>query len=126
MKKNCQECGQPLSGRSDKRFCDDACRAQFHHKNQAPDEALKQINRILKRNYQILDQLLKQSNTKTHVVPLMQMHFLGFSSCFFTHIDPNLPNTFFCYDICFSNDTNGMVKIYRAPYSFMQSTNFAA
>src|SRR5690606_5358857 len=57
--KQCQQCGRPLKGRTDKRFCNDDCRNNFNRAkrrkitDQAPD-TIPEIIRIIKRNYQIL------------------------------------------------------------------------
>ena len=60
--KNCESCGKPLRGRTDKRFCNDYCRHLYHNKNRAGDEDLVRIiNRTLKRNRQILKEILEPS-----------------------------------------------------------------
>jgi hypothetical protein len=57
-KKVCLDCEQPLRGRSDKKFCDDNCRTNFHNQiKQEEEKTLRQINSILKRNRSILVRL---------------------------------------------------------------------
>jgi hypothetical protein len=56
---NCESCGKPLRGRSDKRFCNDYCRHLYHNKRRSTNEKnIKKINGALKRNRQILKELL--------------------------------------------------------------------
>lgn len=51
----CQSCEKPLRGRSDKKFCNDYCRHLHHNKNRTEEDgSLKRINSILRRNRQIL------------------------------------------------------------------------
>jgi hypothetical protein len=35
----CEQCGQPVRGRQDKRFCRDACRTRFGRERKAIEEA---------------------------------------------------------------------------------------
>jgi hypothetical protein len=57
--RNCQYCDKPLSGRSDKTFCDDSCRNNFNKQKRKaekvqPHPSAKAIFRIIIRNYEIL------------------------------------------------------------------------
>lgn len=52
---NCRECGVPLKGRSDKRFCDDACRNAYHNqRTQGERRELQYTHQKLRRNYRLL------------------------------------------------------------------------
>jgi hypothetical protein len=54
----CENCGKPLFGRSDKRFCNDGCRNNFNRNNALLErknhENLPEIFKTIKRNYEIL------------------------------------------------------------------------
>lgn len=51
----CLECGNPLFGRSDKKFCDDACRNAYNNKqNKDKTNLMRNINNLLRKNYRIL------------------------------------------------------------------------
>jgi len=55
----CENCGKPLFGRTDKRFCNDGCRNAFNRKKIADlragdHENIPEIFRIIKKNYEIL------------------------------------------------------------------------
>ena len=49
MKKQCLECGEPLQGRVDKRFCGDYCRNTYHNRsNRGASAIIRQVNRVLR------------------------------------------------------------------------------
>jgi len=55
----CLACGEPIRGRSDKRFCDDGCRNTYNNKlNSIPNNFVRQINAVLKKNRRILEETL--------------------------------------------------------------------
>ena len=85
-KRYCQECGVPLKGRRDQKYCADQCRNQFNNRNYAKKLAQqRQINRILLQNQQILALDLKAK---------------GYHFDFHTHHKQakNGQLYFFCYD----------------------------
>lgn len=50
------DCGEPLIGRADKKFCDDACRANYNNRRNSEESGyLRKVNNILKRNRKILE-----------------------------------------------------------------------
>jgi hypothetical protein len=49
MNRFCLDCQEPLIGRSDKKFCNDACRSNFNNKLKTQDQNyVRRINAILK------------------------------------------------------------------------------
>ncbi len=65
MERTCLDCGQPIIGRADKKFCDDACRS--NHNNRVVNEKtayLRNVNTILKRNRNILEKLNPDGKVK--------------------------------------------------------------
>lgn len=64
----CLECGEKLVGRTDKRFCSDACRNLYHyHANNAPINYVRNVVNALKRNRRILSELNTGPEGKTKV-----------------------------------------------------------
>ena len=62
--KNCAECGDPMLGREDKRFCSDGCRSTFNNKvNRDSNNFMRNINNLLRRNYRILNELNTDGDT---------------------------------------------------------------
>ena len=54
----CKQCGKNITGRLDKKFCDDYCRNTYNNQNKRDDELLIQgINRIIRKNRRILKTL---------------------------------------------------------------------
>lgn len=81
----CLHCKAPLYGRSDKKFCDDGCRNLYHNKrNRIKQQTIRNINRILARNYSLLksmEDVSQQQFTREDLV------LKGFNFKYFTSID---------------------------------------
>lgn len=89
----CENCGKPLFGRTDKRFCNDSCRNQFNRnkRNQKKTSDLgsfQEISEIIKQNYQILSsyQSLKIGNESMFIVNREELVRKGYHFKFFTSI----------------------------------------
>lgn len=84
MATNCKECGKPLVGRIDKKFCNDQCRFLYNNKKKRVHEAaILNINQILRKNRTIIKSLNPVGKTTVRRSLLKNM---GFSFDFFTHI----------------------------------------
>ena len=82
--KPCLQCGEPVSGRADKKFCDDLCRSNFNNKlNSDCTAEMRNINNILRRNRRILDSLVKPDGKSK--VPRINLADQGFNFRFYTH-----------------------------------------
>ena len=58
MEKSCLQCGDKISGRSDKKFCSDYCRNAFNNdQNRDVNNYVRNINNILRKNRRILAEL---------------------------------------------------------------------
>lgn len=98
MERVCQECGQEVVGRSDKRFCDDQCRSSFYNKeNRQSINSIRKINNILRNNRKILELLNPKEKT---VVSRKTLLDHGFSFTYFTNLySTKSGKTYhFCYD----------------------------
>lgn len=81
----CLDCHKPISGRRDKKFCDDQCRNNYNNKQlgELPAE-VKNINLILRKNRRILEELLPpEGMTK---VPAKTLLTKGFDLTYHTHL----------------------------------------
>jgi hypothetical protein len=99
---NCLDCGEPLKGRIDKKFCDDYCRNHYNNIQKAKstqNNAVRMINNFLLRNRRILESLLPagEDKMKANRDRLQQE---GFHFKYITHSHTNkVGKTFFyCYD----------------------------
>ena len=82
--KTCAECGKPLLGRSDKKFCDDNCRSSFHNGiDSGSRNLMRNINYILRKNRRILAELNPNEKSKANKDKLLK---LGFDFNYFTSI----------------------------------------
>ena len=83
---NCIECGEKIVGRSDKKFCNDACRNAYNNKqNKDSTNLMRNINNKLRKNYRILLDLNSNEDGKTKTTK-EKMKNLGFDFEFFTQL----------------------------------------
>lgn len=76
MKKNCLECGEPFSGRIDKKFCSDYCRNSFNNKiNKESKNLIRNINNRLRKNHRVLSNLNTSGKTKVTRRKLLDANF---------------------------------------------------
>lgn len=84
MKRECLECGEQFSGRSDKKFCTDYCRNSYNNKIDTESKNLiRNTNNRLKKNYKILSKLNSSGKTK---IPKSKLIDEGFYFKYFTSI----------------------------------------
>lgn len=77
--KNCLFCDKLLKGRSDKKFCDDYCRAAYNNELKSiTNGQVKNVNNVLAKNRRILEELLPAGDEmiKTTREKLLQKGFL--------------------------------------------------
>lgn len=98
MERLCLDCDSPLYGRSDKRFCDDACRSHYNNKLQRRDLIyIRKVNAILNKNRRILKQYNPGGKTRTKIKNLQSE---GFDFDFFTSVYETSKGNkyYFCYE----------------------------
>lgn len=98
--KQCPQCGNLISGRIDKRYCSNQCRAQAHNvhrRENSSEQLILGVNAILRRNRTLLRQASPQGKTTTYR-QVLEMAGLDFR--YFTHLyRTRSGNTYhFCYD----------------------------
>jgi hypothetical protein len=98
--KNCLLCGKALKGRSDKKFCDDYCRASFNNElKSAANNFIRNVNHALGKNRRILESILPEGEqtAKATGEKLLQK---GFLFKFHTHsyTARNGNTYFYCYE----------------------------
>ena len=101
MERLCLDCNQPVKGRTDKKFCDDACRNNYNNRIKSEDnQVVKHINAILKRNRSILAMLNPEGKTK---VTLKKLQLANFNFEYHTNIytTQNGNTYYFCYEYGF-------------------------
>ncbi len=114
-KRYCPNCNGLITGRSDKRFCSDACRTMYNNRlYRERREELIRIDRILKKNHSIIDRLYSSGKRKISFVALFG---LGFNFDYITSMreNPSSGGSFImgCYDYTFIIGNDGTVVIGR-------------
>ncbi|WP_293789373.1 hypothetical protein [uncultured Pedobacter sp.] len=98
MERLCLDCGSPLRGRADKKYCDDSCRSNYNNRlNNEDSLVIKRVNNILKKNRAILVALNPTGKTKVTGKKLVSA---GFNFEFHTsRYKTQNGNTYiFCYE----------------------------
>lgn len=97
-KKVCLDCGEPIKGRSDKKFCNDICRNSYNNKiNSDTTNYVRNVNNILRKNRRILEESLKGETT---TLPKQKLIDKGFNFKFYTNniITKNNHHYTYCYE----------------------------
>ena len=83
MYKQCLECEEKIVGRTDKKFCSDACRNAYNNKvNKDGKNLIRNVNNRLRKNWRILETLNPDQKTKTSRTKLIEK---GFDFNYFTN-----------------------------------------
>ena len=98
--KTCLLCATPLKGRSDKKFCDDYCRASFNNELKSmSNKFIRNVNNALCKNRRILESLLtgKEPGAKVRLEKLLEK---GYQFKYHTHHyhTKNGHTYYYCYD----------------------------
>lgn len=110
--KTCLNCEEVFEGRSDRKFCSDYCRSNFHYelKKGSCESFFKKVDKQLKLNRRILKQF-NQAGKSTVVAD--KLIASGFDPNYFTHYWKNRKGDvyLFCYEYGFlKRKENGKVK----------------
>ncbi len=101
MKRDCLECGESFEGRVDKKFCSDYCRNNHNNRlNKDANNYCRNINRILRNNRRILEELSKGKPYKISREKLLKT---GFNFDYLTNIYKTKTGKtyYFCYDYAY-------------------------
>ncbi len=111
--RECLECGEPLRGRADQRFCDGSCRTSYNNKlNKEVNQFLSKVNSILRRNRTILHRLNPNGKTKVSRQILLNSGF-RFEFMTNTYTTKSGKKYQFCYDyglLALEDDMYALVK----------------
>ena len=98
--KTCILCANPIKGRSDKKFCDDYCRAAFNNELKSKsNNFIRNVNNALCKNRRILENILagKEPTTKVNQDKLIER---GYQFKYHTHVYNTRSGQtyYYCYD----------------------------
>jgi hypothetical protein len=116
MKKACLECGEEFSGRSDKRFCSDACRNAYNNKlNSDTTNYMRNVNNILRKNRRILESKFTGDKNKVQRDLLIKE---GFDFNYFTNTYTTQKGAtyFYCYEMGYLPLENNFVLIVKKEF----------
>lgn len=108
---NCKECGAILVGRTDKKFCSDGCRNDYHNRiSRDENKEIRKINCILAKNRNVLKALFESKICECSKEKLYKM---GFNFSYFTSYGrkPNVGKCYFCYDFGYFCSQKGHIFI---------------
>lgn len=112
-KGKCLECGSKMEyGRSDKKFCCEKCKNVYNNRARVNLRSCKtKVDGYLKRNYHILNTLLRASVTE---LPIDQLLAMDFNPAFVTgHTRISKHTVLSCYDISFTISDTRIFNIHR-------------
>ncbi|MES2006296.1 MAG: hypothetical protein V4450_17390 [Bacteroidota bacterium] len=106
----CAQCKEEIPDwRSNKKFCKEECKNKFFNEVRK-QEAMEmgRVNRILKKNYEILKRIIKDEPNQR--IKLQSLTDKGFDIKFLTHLVNGYHN---CYNLSWRTVENGNVIISR-------------
>lgn len=98
----CLQCGKKLTGRLDKKFCDDQCRSTYNNQNKRDDQKyIQEVNRLIRKNRRILKSLcpIGKATVRKEVLDTMQYDYRYFSSIYKSGSNQVY---YICYDYAFT------------------------
>lgn len=108
----CKECAEPLKGRSDKLFCEDACRVKYHRKNNSLSAVKRGVDQVLQRNRSLLSALRKRPfSTFEPEDSAYWLRTQGFDFNFHTHVQLAQDGrmVIMCYDEGYVLEGDGII-----------------
>ena len=111
--KKCIECGGTVIGRSDKKYCSDECRTAYNNGRYRKELSIAlSVNRILRKNYIILDSLYRKGIKKSDLITIAKLGFDHRFCTSFSEPATKKKRELFCYDysICITNKSDVRIK----------------
>lgn len=108
----CKECGERLSGRSDKLYCDDTCRVKHHRKHNSLQVIKRGVDQVLQRNRSLLVALRKDPFEKLNAEDRAYwLRRQGFDFNFHTHFQVLRDGrmVIMCYDEGYVLEGDGVI-----------------
>ncbi|UCG28836.1 MAG: DUF2116 family Zn-ribbon domain-containing protein [Bacteroidales bacterium] len=122
--RTCLDCGEPLKGRSDKKFCSDQCRNSFNNRqNREELNFIRNVQNILRRNRRILFDL---KNSGIQTVHRDELITRGFNFHFHTSTFTNRKGRvyYFCFEQGFLEKADDYLELVIRDDYVTQSSDF--
>ena len=113
----CLECGDPIEyGRSDKKFCCEACKNRWHNREVSSSRKFRQkVSSSLEKNYFILDSV-RRTTLKTILVS--DLETMGFRPGYFTSYSKGRnAEVFMCYDLKYVVRNGSVISISKVSFA---------
>ena len=110
---HCLECGEPIAGRTDKKFCNSGCRNAWHEHIRSRNRQQRHSTlKILSSNYAILENLLRLKRSSCPVGSLIEM---GFDPEIVTHKGEKKGRhlVYRCFDLAYSLTPGKLFNLHR-------------
>lgn len=120
----CKQCGRSVKGRTDKQFCNDGCRNQYHNlRNSCQNNYMRQVNHLLQKNRRILAAFFL-GTSKKKTIAQQQLADQGYQFRYCTH-ETNTQDgpAKFCYEYGYLPLDGDVLLILHQPSD--ESTIFA-
>ncbi len=98
MERNtCTQCGAPIKGRVDKKYCSTKCKNDYNYLHRQTNDIVKTIDNILHKNHRIMTQLFKDEKRKHFKVQKVFLSKMGFDFSYYTGTYLNSANKRYYY-----------------------------
>ncbi len=110
----CRQCGRQVSGRVDKKFCDDHCRSNYNNRLRSNTASeIRTVNSILRHNRRVLNSFVMEEGESYTL--RSNLDDKGFNFNFFTqaHVADDGSTFLLCYDFAYRPIDEIRVKVLR-------------
>ena len=115
MDKTCLNCGEPFSGRADKKFCSDYCRSSYNYAPHAESYSyIKRVNYILRKNWNILKELNPNGKAKVSRTKMIEKGY-NFNYHTGSYTNKNGVTYYYVYDKSYIPIENEYVALLEKP-----------
>lgn len=112
--KLCLSCGEPIKGRTDKKFCDDQCRSNYNNRlNSENSVQVRIVNNILKKNRKLLESVIGSEGKGK--ISKQKLTEKGFNFRYFTQIHTTQKGSVYklCYEYAYLLIENDFVFVVK-------------
>lgn len=106
-----------MKGRADKQYCDTRCKNAYNYqqKQQQASDVVKTIDRILHKNYEIMEQVFKDEPRKYFKLPKITLSKMGFNFSYYTgtYLNSKDKTYYYIYDFAWMEFSLQEVMVVR-------------
>lgn len=113
----CIVCEKEMKGRSDKKFCSIQCKNHYHRDlRQGMRPIVKEVDKILHRNYAILTELRRERKEVKLMIPKLELEKRGFKFNYYTgsYLNAQKKTYYYVYDFQWMEFSTQQVMILKS------------